>query len=101
VELAEAMDRSLAGGNADSLAREAHMLRGMSANLAAENVATIATELEELAQAGALDAAAVHLLRLHAAVAMACDEMPRVLAELNATLDDAPDRDLGGNVSCK
>jgi CheY-like chemotaxis protein len=101
VELAEAMDRSVAGGNAETLAREAHMLRGMSANLAAGDVAAISTELEELAQAGALDAAAVHLLRLHAAVAAARDEMPRVLAELSGTLDEAPDRDPGGNVSCK
>jgi len=101
VEITEAMDRSVAGGNAETLAREAHLLRGMSANLAATDVAAIATELEDLAQAGALEAAAVQLVRLHAAVAVARDEMPRVLAEITVGVDESSIAFSGGKVSCK
>ena len=61
------LDRALAAGDAVSLRRAAHTLKGSSRTVGAEAVASIASEIEVLATSGNLAAAAVPLGRLRGA----------------------------------
>jgi HPt (histidine-containing phosphotransfer) domain-containing protein len=82
------LDRALAAGDAVSLRRAAHTLKGSSRTVGAEAVASIASEIEVLAASGNLAAAAGPLGRVRGAWA-------DTRAELDARFGHEPFRKAG------
>ncbi len=60
----EAMERGLAAGDADEVARAAHSLKGASGTFGADRVYRVTMDLEAAARAGDLTAAALGLALL-------------------------------------
>ncbi len=67
-ELLRAMRVGLAEGNAESIGRTAHSLRGLAANFEAEQVVSIAASIERTASRGELRAVPAALLDLETKV---------------------------------
>ncbi|MGD9723893.1 MAG: response regulator [Pirellulales bacterium] len=79
----EKLDRSIAASDRAELARTAHRLRGMAANLSVDRVAALAAKLEADAAAAPLEQLSDSLVRLHQEFARARQTIPGVFAELS------------------
>ncbi|MFC3303418.1 Hpt domain-containing protein [Parvularcula lutaonensis] len=80
-ELTAALEKGLAAGDAEDVARTAHGLKGSSANLGANAVAIRAKEIEMAAKAGDLDAVREHFAELAAEISATRAAFERLLAE--------------------
>jgi HPt (histidine-containing phosphotransfer) domain-containing protein len=77
-----ALDRAAASRNARELARQAHTLTEIAANLSADRLAVCAVRLERHAAAGTLDRVAVLLESVHAEMTRCLQAMPYVLVRV-------------------
>ncbi len=76
------LDELVAAGDCEGVARVAHLMRGMAANLGIAIVAELSGQIEIAAKRLALDEAARHTVKLHQEFARARQAIGQVLAEL-------------------
>jgi len=81
-ELLEQIEVALAATDFDGLARAAHLLKGMAANVAAVVVASVAAELEQAATNADLTLCAAAVQRLRGAIAAAGADAMQLAGEL-------------------
>ncbi len=78
-----ALKAYLQAGDAPSIERQAHMIRGASANVGAEAVRAVSFEIEKMAKAGDLQRAAIHLPELESQFGRLSKVMKKALNQRN------------------
>jgi HPt (histidine-containing phosphotransfer) domain-containing protein len=77
-----ALARALESGNALELARGAHTLKGVAADLAAETLCALADELQRTAERGQLDQAGPTLVRTREEIERCVEAASELLGQL-------------------
>jgi len=82
VDQVAALERALDSGNATELARGAHRLKGVAADLSADTLCALADQLQRAAERGKLDEAAPALVRTRAEIERCVEAAGELLGQL-------------------
>jgi HPt (histidine-containing phosphotransfer) domain-containing protein len=82
VDQVAALERALDSGNALELARGAHALKGVAADLSAETLCALADQLQRTAERGELDEAAGALVRTREEIERCVEAASELLGQL-------------------